>query len=131
MKNNQFKAFEEAITKADKTSTIWWDMFYFMDLTEKQNDRTYDILVAKGFEVKDGAVTLPSGVSLKRSTASEMKKIRCNFRKAEYSNGWIVFITDSVAIVDAKKDEWCGRTKEHAVARANAVLNPLGYTVSM
>lgn len=131
MKNNQFKAFEEAITKADKTSTIWWDMFYFMDLTEKQNNRTYDILVAKGFEVKDGAVTLPSGVSLKRSTAQEMKTIKCNFRKAEYSNNWIAFITDSEAIVDAKKDEWCGSTKEHAVARANAVLNPLGYTVIM
>ena len=131
MKNNQFKAFEEAITKADKTSTIWWDMFYFMDLTEKQNDRTYDILVAKGFEVKDGAVILPSGVSLKRSTAQEMKTIKCLFRKAEYSNNWVAFITDSEAIVDAKKDEWCGSTKEHAVARANAVLNPLGYTVSM
>lgn len=131
MKNNQFKAFEEAITKADKTSTIWWDMFYFMDLTEKQNNRTYDILVAKGFEVKDGAVTLPSGVSLKRSTAQEMKTIKCGFREAPYSNNWIAFITDSEAIVDAKKDEWCGSTKEHAVARANAVLNPLGYTVSM
>ena len=58
-----------------------------------------------------------------------MKNIKCGFRKAEYSNNVILFITDTEAIIDSNKSEWCGRSKEHALDRVNKQLNPIGYNV--
>jgi hypothetical protein len=66
MKNNRYKSFRNYIVTASKQDQIWWDGFYFLDLTERQFNEIRDICISKGFEIKEDTVLLPSGIGLKK-----------------------------------------------------------------
>ncbi len=64
MTKQEFKAFYNTVSKADKNHDIWWCGFYFMHCTSSQINRLKPILAEK-FGVTEGKIVLPSGISIR------------------------------------------------------------------
>lgn len=66
MKRSDFGKFKEVIKNADNNDPIWWAGYLWLDLTENQYNKAYDILIDKGFPVNEsGFVKMPSGFIFK------------------------------------------------------------------
>lgn len=70
MTRNEFKAFCNTIAKADAEHDIWWCGQYFLDLTQAQYKKVFNLICQKPF-MREGVapngkpvVILPSGLGL-------------------------------------------------------------------
>lgn len=66
MRNSAFARFKEIVKTCNDTDPIWHQGYLWLDLTVKQSNTIYDILVNRGCEINDrGYVLTPSGLGIK------------------------------------------------------------------
>lgn len=66
MKRSDFARFKEIVSTCDNNDPIWHAGYLWIDLTVKQCNTIYDILVNRGCEINDkGYVLTPSGFGIK------------------------------------------------------------------
>lgn len=66
MKRSEFATFKKIISTCDNKHPIWYMGYLWIDLTVKQLNTIYDILVNRGCEInEDGYVLTPSGFGIK------------------------------------------------------------------
>ena len=67
MKCSEFARFKEIVITCDNTDPIWHAGYLWLELTRKQCDIIYDILVSRGFKINDkGYVLTPAGFGIKK-----------------------------------------------------------------
>lgn len=66
MLSKYYKPFKAHVMSDTPESDLWWCGYYFLDLTTRQNNEVYDILVERGFERDGEWVVMPSGIRIRR-----------------------------------------------------------------